>query len=85
MALTHYLSQSLIGTTLFYGYGFGLYDQVGPTLMVVLVLAVFMAQLLFSRFWLGRYRFGPAEWIWRCLTYGQWQPIRRQAISQSVT
>jgi uncharacterized protein len=84
MALTHYLSQSLIGTTLFYGYGFGLYDQVGPSLMVVLVLVVFMVQVLVSRFWLRRYRFGPMEWIWRCLTYGQWQPIRRQVASKSV-
>ncbi|MBI1294975.1 DUF418 domain-containing protein [bacterium] len=84
MALTHYLAQSLIGTTLFYGYGFGLYDQVGPSLMLVLVLTIFVAQVIVSRFWLRRYRFGPMEWIWRCLTYGQWQPLRRQAVSQHV-
>ncbi len=76
MALTNYLSQSLIATTLFYGYGFGLYDQVLPTLMLVLVLVIFAAQTLFSQFWLAQYRFGPMEWLWRSLTYGQWQPLR---------
>lgn len=77
MALTNYLSQSLIATTLFYGYGFGLYDQVVPTLMLVLVLVIFAAQIAFSRFWLAQYRFGPMEWLWRSLTYGQWQSLSR--------
>lgn len=76
MALTNYLAQSLIATTLFYGYGFGLYDQVLPSLMLVLVLLIFAGQMVFSRFWLAQFRFGPMEWLWRSLTYGQWQPLR---------
>jgi uncharacterized protein len=76
MALTNYLAQSLIATTLFYGYGFGLYDQVLPTSMLILVLIIFVGQIVFSRFWLARYRFGPMEWLWRSLTYGRWQAFR---------
>ena len=83
MALTNYLSQSLIATTLFYGYGFGLYDQVLPTLMLVLVLIIFAAQIVFSRFWLTRYRFGPMEWLWRSLTYGKWQELQRRNVLQN--
>lgn len=77
MALTNYLAQSLIATTLFYGYGFGLYDRVLPVVMLLLVVAIFAAQTMFSRYWLSRYRFGPMEWLWRSLTYGQWKPWRQ--------
>lgn len=76
MALTNYVAKSLIATTLFYGYGFGLYDQVLPTSMLILVLIIFVGQIVFSRFWLARYRFGPMEWLWRSLTYGRWQAFR---------
>jgi len=80
MALTNYLSQSLIATTLFYGYGFGLYDQVSPTLTFVLVLVMFAGQIVFSQIWLHRYRFGPMEWLWRSLTYGRWQELQRHTL-----
>lgn len=76
MALTNYLLQSLIATTLFYGYGFGLYDRVLPVAMLLPVVAIFAAQTMFSRYWLAHYRFGPMEWLWRSLTYGQWQSWR---------
>jgi len=42
---------------------------------VVLSIAIFAAQMILSRWWLARYRFGPAEWVWRTLTYGQRQPM----------
>ena len=77
MALTNYLSQSLICTFLFYGWGLGLIGRVGPALCVPLTLAIFAAQILASRFWLRRFRFGPMEWLWRSLTYGRAQPMRR--------
>lgn len=76
MALTNYLAQSLIATTLFYGYGFGLYDQVPPTLMLGFVAGIFGVQMIYSRLWLAQYRFGPLEWLWRSLTYGHLQPLR---------
>jgi uncharacterized protein len=77
MALTNYLSQTVICTTLFYGYGFGLYNEVNPAPRLLLILAIYGAQIVFSRWWLRRFRFGPVEWVWRSLTYGSWQPISR--------
>ena len=76
MALTNYLTQSVLYFALFTGVGFGLYGDVGPAWCVGLALIIFAAQMAFSRWWLARYRFGPAEWVWRTLTYGQLQPMR---------
>jgi uncharacterized protein len=77
MALTNYLTQSLFWTWVFYGYGLGLYGQVPRWAMPLLALAFFALQVQASHWWLGRYRFGPAEWLWRTLTYLRWQPMRR--------
>ena len=77
MALTNYLLQSVVATLLFYGYGLGLARRVSPSLALVIVLALLAGQLLISGWWLRRYRFGPAEWLWRTLTYGARQPLRR--------
>lgn len=76
MALTNYLLQSIICTTLFYGYGFGLFGKVGPAAGAMLALVIYAAQVPVSAWWLARFRFGPAEWAWRTLTYGRWQPMR---------
>lgn len=76
MALTNYLLQSLVATTIFYGYGFGFFGQVGSALGLVLTLAIFTAQIPLSVWWMGRFQFGPVEWLWRTLTYMRWQPIR---------
>lgn len=75
MALTNYLAHSALYLLLFTGVGFGLYGDVGPALCVVFSVVIFAAQIAFSRWWLARYRFGPAEWVWRTLTYGQLQPM----------
>jgi uncharacterized protein len=76
MAYTNYLSQSVIGIAIFYGVGLGLYGKVGPALLVALSVAIISAQGAASRWWLRRFRFGPAEWVWRSLTYGRPQPMR---------
>ena len=76
MALSHYLLQSLVASTLFFGYGFGLWGQVGRGRQVALVFAVFALQVLASHWWLARFRFGPVEWVWRWLTYRQRPPMR---------
>jgi uncharacterized protein len=76
MALTNYLTHSVLYLALFTGVGLGLYGEVGPALCVVLSIAIFAAQMVFSRWWLVRYRFGPAEWVWRTLTYGQRQSMK---------
>ncbi|MDH5832537.1 DUF418 domain-containing protein [Luteimonas kalidii] len=76
MALTHYLLQSLVASTLFYGYGLGLWGQVGRAGQVLLVLVVFALQVAASHWWLARFRFGPMEWLWRWLSYGARPPMR---------
>ena len=75
MALTNYLTHSLAYFVLFYGFGLGLLGRVGATRCLVLGLAIFAAQIVFSSWWLRRFRFGPAEWVWRSLTYGARQPM----------
>ena len=77
MAFTNYLTQSLVFTTLFFGYGFGLIGRVGAATTLVGGIVAFLLQVVFSRWWLGRYRFGPLEWVWRSLTYGRAQPMRQ--------
>ena len=76
MALTNYLGQSVIGMFLFYGIGLGWGSTIGLWQTEVIVLAVFLFQMLFSRLWLSGFKFGPLEWIWRMLTYGKWLAIR---------
>jgi uncharacterized protein len=78
MALTNYLMQTLIGITIFYGIGFGLGMRLGATWFPLLALLILIVQTLFSQWWLARYRFGPMEWVWRSLTYGRRQPLRRE-------
>lgn len=76
MALTNYLMHSVVLGTIFYGYGFGFFGHVSRTQQVVLVIAIAAAQVMFSRYWLGRFRYGPMEWLWRNITYWRWQPLR---------
>ena len=76
MALTNYLMHSLLYLFLFTGAGFGLLGTIGPAICVALSLAIFSAQVAVSEWWLRHYRFGPAEWVWRSLTYGQLQPMK---------
>ncbi len=79
MALTNYLTQSVVGTLIFNAYGLGYFNELGLGVALVLVPVIFTLQVLFSRWWLSRFRFGPVEWVWRSLTYGAAQPLRRQA------
>jgi uncharacterized protein len=77
MALTNYLMQSIICTLIFYSYGLGLIGQVGATVGLLLTIVIFALQVLFSRWWMERYRYGPAEWLWRSLTYLRPQPMTK--------
>lgn len=76
MALTVYLSGTVMFTTLFYGYGFGQLFLLGPAATTAYAILFFVLQLLFCTWWLDRFRFGPAEWLWRSLTYLKPQPLR---------
>ncbi|QDE68221.1 MULTISPECIES: DUF418 domain-containing protein [Myxococcus] len=77
MALTNYLSQTVISLLIFYGYGLGQVGKRGPFACVVICVGIFCVQVLWSHLWLSRFRFGPVEWAWRSLTYGKAQPMRR--------
>ncbi len=77
MALTNYLLQSILGVLIFYGYGLGLYGRIGRFNLWWFILGIWILQLVVSPWWLARYRFGPAEWLWRTLTYARRQPMRR--------
>ena len=78
LALTVYLTQTLCFTTLFYGYGFGRAYRLGPAAVTVCAVVIFAAQVLACQWWMRRFCFGPAEWVWRSLTYLRWQPLRRE-------
>ena len=75
-ALSNYLLQSLICTTIFYSYGLALFGKVGPSLGLLLTVTIFSIQIPMSVWWLKRFQFGPVEWLWRSLTYWQRQPMR---------
>lgn len=78
MALTNYVVQSLIGTTLFFGFGFGLLGEIGSCATAAIAIVVFIGQRYFSQWWLSRFQFGPLEWFWRSATFLSLQPFRRK-------
>jgi uncharacterized protein len=78
MALTNYLMQTIICTTIFYGHGFGLFGVVDRVGQIGVVFAVWIFQLFTSPIWLHFFKFGPFEWLWRSLTYWRLQPFRRR-------
>lgn len=84
MALTNYLSQSLICMVLFTGAGLALYGHLERHDLYYVVAAIWLVQLIWSPLWLRRFRFGPVEWVWRSLTYWKLQPMRIE-VTKDVT
>ena len=78
MALTCYLTQTLVGIALFYGVGLALGTQLPLVLVEVIAAATFLVQTLCCRLWLALFRFGPLEWLWRMLTYRRYFPLRNE-------
>jgi len=78
MALTNYLLESVLCTLFFYNYTTGLYGRVGPAMALIPTVVLFAAQIVFSNWWLKRYRFGPMEWLWRGMTYGKFPAMRKE-------
>ncbi|WP_276913033.1 DUF418 domain-containing protein [Aneurinibacillus aneurinilyticus] len=74
MALTNYLGQTIIALILMRG--FGLFETFTLSIGLIICIAVYALQILFSFYWLRFFRFGPLEWIWRSITYGALQPIK---------
>ena len=77
MSLTNYLLQSMIIVPICIA--FDLYDRVTPSFGLLLALVVALVQIPASVLWLRHFRFGPAEWIWRSITYKQLQPMRLES------
>jgi len=75
MGLTNYLLQALVFDIIGSSYGFGL--RLRPYAIVVAAPVMFITLALLSRAWLARYRYGPAEWLWRSVTYARRQPLKR--------
>ncbi|WP_028980588.1 DUF418 domain-containing protein [Sporocytophaga myxococcoides] len=80
MSLTTYVMQSLVWVPLIYGYGVGLYDSIGFFYSFLLGVVYFVIQLIFSKWWMSRYHYGPLEWLWRSVTYLSLQdvPLRKE-------
>lgn len=77
MAFTNYIATSVICTTLFYGYGLGLFGHLSRAQLYPVVAAIWVSILLWSRPWLTHFHFGPLEWVWRSLARGEVQRFRR--------
>ncbi|MYL17790.1 DUF418 domain-containing protein [Halorubrum terrestre] len=75
-AFTNYLLQTVIATTIFYGHGLGLFGYVSRVEAMGIVVGIWAVQVVLSVLWLRYFRFGPVEWVWRTLTYGEAQPMR---------
>ena len=69
MSLTNYITQSIIGITLFYGFGFNLYKSTGATACLFIAIIIFVVLFAASNLWLKKHRQGPLEWIWKKLTW----------------
>nr|WP_279326064.1 DUF418 domain-containing protein [Bacillus sp. FJAT-47783] len=76
-AFSNYILQSIVCTLLFYSYGLGLYGKVNPFVGLWISVAIFAMQMAVSTWWLKKYRMGPLEWVWRTMTYGRVQRLKR--------
>lgn len=76
MALTNYLMHSIIAAFIFFGFGFSLYGQLERHELYYIVGGIWILQLIYSPIWFKYFQFGPAEWLWRSLTYKQIQPFK---------
>lgn len=82
MAFTNYLATSIVMTTIFYGYGLGLFGSVGRLPLYLFCFGMWAAMLLWSKPWLERYHYGPLEWLWRSLSRWRVQPMKKAAAAQ---
>lgn len=75
-SLSNYLFQRVFCTALFYSYGLGLYGKIGPLAGLGITSLIYVGQLLFSAWWIGRFQHGPVEWAWRSISYWRLQQVR---------
>ena len=81
MAFTNYLIQSIILSWIFYGFGLALFGRLSVPQSLAVALVIYAAQAALSAWWLSRFRFGPVEWLWRSLMYGELQPVAARQVS----
>jgi uncharacterized protein len=84
-AFTNYLGTSILMTTLFYGYGFGLFGHLSRIQLWLPVVGAWIVMLLWSKPWLDRFNYGPFEWLWRSLARARFQPMRKAEASSSTS
>ena len=77
MAMTNYLMQTILATTVMYGHGLGWFNTMGRAELWCIILPIWLLQIFWSKWWMDRFRFGPFEWLWRTATYWKAQPMRR--------
>jgi uncharacterized protein len=77
MAFSNYLGTSLIMMVVFHGWALGLFGVFNRVELFAVVVLTWTAMLAWSKPWLTRFRYGPLEWLWRCLTYWKLFPLRR--------
>lgn len=70
MSLSNYIIQSILGTILYYGFGFGLYQYTGATYSLLIGIVLIIIQYKFSLYWMLKHKHGPLETIWHNLTWG---------------
>jgi uncharacterized protein len=75
MAFTNYIVQSILLSWIFYGFGFAYFGRMSLPESLAVAVAIYSAQAAFSAWWLRRFRFGPIEWLWRSLMYGERQRL----------
>ncbi len=76
-AFTNYLGTSIVMLFVFHGWALGYYGELNRPQLYLVVLLTWGLMLMWSKPWLERFRYGPLEWLWRCLTYGRLFPIKR--------
>ncbi|TQQ83562.1 DUF418 domain-containing protein [Halonotius terrestris] len=84
-AFSNYLLQTIIATSIFYGHGLRLFGSVTRLEQAGFVVAIWAVQIVLSVLWLRYFRFGPAEWLWRSVTYGERQPLRKSDRDEGAT
>lgn len=77
MAFSNYILMTLICTFLFYGHGLGLFGSVERKFQALVLVGIWILIMLISPLWLKYFRYGPLEGLWRSLTYGKWQPLKK--------
>jgi uncharacterized protein len=79
-ALTNYVGQSVLAGALLYGHGLGFYGELSAAQCMGIALLIFAIQVVLSVAWLRLFQFGPLEWMWRTLSYGRIQAVRRGSL-----